>query len=241
MKVRQDKFTVKSYHCQADGGIKIVSLMRYLQEAALTHAEKLGFGFDRLSEIDSYWVLSNMRIEISRLPQWNEDVSIRTWPSGHSRAIATREFVGMDGSGGELFRVGSEWMVLNKKTAKLRNLRKLDLPLVESGEKAIGEQLERLEPRKDYTLAECVKVRYSSIDLNGHVNNTEYVLWGIDALRDSFEFDKSARSVQISYLCEAFEGDEIDMFVSGDDNGSFGLMGKRRSDDVMIYLMEIAG
>ncbi len=240
MKVRQDCFTVKSYHCQVDGSLKIVSLMRYLQEAASAHAQELGFGSDRLSEIDSYWVLSNVRIEIAKLPKWNDEVTIRTWPSGHSRVVATREFVGSDRQGDELFRAGSEWMILNRKTGRLRNLRKLDLPLSGSEEKVLSGELDRLEPRDDYSLAESIRVRYSSIDLNGHVNNTEYVRWGIDAIRGVFEFTKPVGCVQITYLCEAFENDTIDLSVSSNEDGCFCLMGKRPSDGSTVYLMEIA-
>lgn len=239
MKARQESFRVKSYHCTVDGNIRIASLMRYLQEAALAHASELGFGYEQLDEIDSYWVLSNMRIEISRLPRWNEEVTIRTWPSGHGRVIATREFVGNDPSGGELFRAGSEWMVLKRTTNRLRNLCKLGLPLAGSEEKVLAGSLERLEPRDDCHLAETLRVRYSAIDLNGHVNNTEYVRWGMDALRSAFDLAGCIDRIQISYLVEVFEGDTIDLYVGG-GGSDFYLMGKRVADDSIVYLMEVA-
>ena len=52
MKVKEEKFRVRTFECQADGSINIFSLMQYLQEAAAGHAEELGFGFDRLNELD---------------------------------------------------------------------------------------------------------------------------------------------------------------------------------------------
>ncbi len=86
MEVREDKFTVKTYECQVNGNIKIVSLMQYLQEVAAIHAEQLGLGFGRLNEIHSYWVLSNLRIEIARLPKWNDVVAIKTWPVSNTNS-----------------------------------------------------------------------------------------------------------------------------------------------------------
>ena len=151
MKVREEKFTVKTYECQPDGNIKMAFLMLYLQEVAAQHAEQLGFGFARLNKINSHWVLSNFRIEINRLPKWNNEITIKTWPSGHTRLIATREFVGSDQNGFELFRAGSQWMILDKDSSRPKNLLRLDLDLPNTGLKALSGKLERLEPRDDYS------------------------------------------------------------------------------------------
>ena len=169
MNVREDTFTVKTYQCQPDGSIKVASLMHYLQEVAAVHAEQLGFGLDRLNETESYWVLSNLEIQFAKFPKWNDQVAIRTWPSGHTRSVATREFVGKDQYDCELFRAGSEWMVLNKRSSRPRNLFRLGLNLPQTGPKAISANLKRLEPQDSYSQTERVRVPYSSIDLNGHV------------------------------------------------------------------------
>lgn len=216
------------------------SLMQYLQEVAAGHAGQLGFGFDRLNELNSYWVLSNMRIEIARLPKRNDEVTLRTWPSGYTRTMATREFVGTDQTGCEMFRAGSEWMVLNKETNRLKNLFRLDLGLPKTGRKALPGELSRLESRRDYRPVDHVRVPYSSIDLNGHVNNTEYVRWGIDALRRAFTFEGDIRSLQATYLSEVFKGDEVDIAVSSDDEGRLHVLGRKPGDDGTVYLMEVA-
>ncbi len=188
--------------------------MQHLQEIAALHAEQFGLGFDRLGEMDGYWVLSNIRIEISRLPGREDEVTLRTWPSGYTRTIATREFVSKDRNNSELFRAGSEWMVLNKQTNRLKNLFKLDLNLPKTGTKALPEELKRLEPNSNYRKINAVLVPHSAIDLNGHVNNTEYVRWGIDALSRVFKLNNNIRCVQATYLSEVFEDDELDLLVS---------------------------
>jgi len=239
MEIREDKFTVKTYECQADGNIKIVSLMQYLQEVAALHAEQLGLGFGRLNEIRSYWVLSNLRIEIARFPKWNDAVVIKTWPSGYTRLMATREFVGKDQYDCELFRAGSQWMVLDKQNNRPKNLFHLDLSLPKTGTKAISEKLKRLEPQNRYSQVEQVRVPYSSIDLNGHVNNTEYVRWGIDALTRAFKLKGSVRFVHATYLSEVFEGDELDLLVSCSKSGLFSVLVRRADAESNVYVMEI--
>lgn len=239
MDFREEKFVVKSCECGVDGRIRIASLMQYLQEAAVLHAEQLGFGFEKLDALGGYWVLSNIRVEIVRLPAWNEQVTIRTWPSGYSRTVATREFIGSDCNGCEIFKAGSEWMVINKKTNKLKNLFHLDLSLPKTGTKALSNELSRLEPQGDYRSVERVRVPYSSIDLNRHVNNTEYVRWGIDALRHAFRLEADIHSLQATYLSEIFEDDEIEITASSDGNGKFRVLASKSGQNHAVFLMEV--
>jgi len=240
VEVKKEKFRIRTYECGVDGRIKIFSPMQYLQEIAALHAEQLGLGFDKLSEMGGYWVLSNIRIEISQLPGREDEVTLRTWPSGYSRTIATREFIGKDQNGSELFRAGSEWMVLNKKTNRLKNLFKLDLNLPKTGIKALPDEIHRLEPNGDYRKVDMVHVPRSSIDLNGHVNNTEYVRWGIDALRREFKLNENIRCVQATYLSEAFEGDELDLLATSKTRGQFGVLGRKSGTETNVFLMEVS-
>lgn len=239
VKVKEEKFRVRTFECQADGCINMFSLMRYLQEIAAGHAEALGFGFERLGELNAYWVLSNIKIEIARPPRRDDEVIITTWPSGHSRTVATREFIGKDPGGREMFRAGSEWMVMNRKTGWLKNLVRLGLDLPESGRKALPGELRRLESHGDYRPAYHVRVPYSSIDLNGHVNNTEYVRWGIDALKRAFAFEGNVRSLQATYLSEVFEDDEVDLSVFSDGKARLCVRGDKPGADNAVYLMEV--
>ena len=240
VEIKEEKFRIRTYEYGVDGRIKIFSLMQYLQEIAALHAEQLGLGFDKLSEMGGYWVLSNIRIEISRLPGREDEVTLKTWPSGYSRTIATREFVGKDQNDSELFRAGSEWMVLNKNTNRLKNLFKLDLNLPKKGTKALPEELKRLEPAADYRQVDVVRVPRSAIDLNGHVNNTEYVRWGIDALSRTFKLDKNIRCVQATYLSEVFEGDELDLLTACRVNGQFVVLGRKTGTETNVFLMEVS-
>jgi medium-chain acyl-[acyl-carrier-protein] hydrolase len=239
VEVKEQKFRIRTYECGVDGRIKIFSLMQYLQEIAALHAEQLGLGFARLSEIGGYWVLSNIRIEINRLPGRDDQLTLKTWPSGFSRTIATREFVGKDQNGSELFHAGSEWMVLNKQTNRLKNLFKLKLNLPKVAVKALPDNLKRLEPMNEYNQVAQVLVPHSVIDLNGHVNNTEYVRWGIDALSRTSKLNESIRSMQATYLSEAFEGDELDLLVSSGTNRQFGVLGRKSGTETNVFLMEV--
>jgi acyl-ACP thioesterase len=240
MNTREDRFQVRTYECQSNGDIKVYSLMHYMQETASVHANKLGFGNNWLHEINGYWVLSNIRMEINIFPKWNDELIIRTWPSGNTRLTATREFTGHDPDGEELFRASSEWMVLDKKTNRPKNLSRLHLDVLTIGPKVIEKSVDRLRPADNYTQVEQISVPYSSIDLNGHVNNTEYVRWGIDALRANFKFEETIRSLHVTYLAEVFQGDKLDLLVSSGSHRPFCILGRKSDDARSVFVMEVS-
>jgi acyl-ACP thioesterase len=131
-------------------------------------------------------------------------------------------------------------MVLDKRSNRPKNLLHLDLSLPKTGLKALSEKLVRLEPQDDYSEVDRISVPYSSIDINGHVNNTEYVRWGIDALRKAFKFDGNIRSMHATYLSEVFEADELNLLLSQNNNEHFYVLARRADEDSNVYVMEIS-
>jgi medium-chain acyl-[acyl-carrier-protein] hydrolase len=238
---REDRFIVKAFDCRPDGGMKVNALMQYLQEAAACHAEQLGFGFADMERRDWLWVLANLRLEILREPRWMDRLTIRTWPSGYTRLIATREFVGMAPDGVELFRAGSEWMVLDRRSGRPQNLTRLGLNLPSVEPKALAAPLHRLKPTREYVSTCTLQVPFSALDFNGHVNNTEYVRWALDGLHQHLGRLPEIRATHVTYLAEAFQSDEIEILVSPAHNGRIGIIERKSQDpaSVDVCLMEI--
>ncbi len=239
MPYREDRFTVKTYDCRPDGQIKLNALMQYLQEAAARHAEQLGFGFADLNARDCFWVLANLRLELARAPKWREDITIRTWPSTSTRLIASREFVG-EGPQGESFRATSDWMILDRHSGRPRNLSRLDLSLPPAGPKALPGKSNRLQPVGDYEQACTLRVPFSALDFNGHVNNTEYVRWALDGMYRKLSRLPEIRALQATYLAEVFEGDDVEVLVSADaDEGRHTLIRRLgTSPGTDVFLMK---
>jgi acyl-ACP thioesterase len=71
------------------------------------------------------------------------------------------------------------------------------------------------------------------------VNNTEYVRWGVDALRRAYGLEGEIRLLQATYLSEVFEGDEVDIGVSSDGEGKLHVLGSKPDEDGGVYLMEV--
>jgi medium-chain acyl-[acyl-carrier-protein] hydrolase len=181
----------------------------------------------------------NFRLEMTGTPRWGDNVTIRTWPSGFTRLVASREFIGADADGREIFRAASEWMILDKHSSRPKNLQRLDLHLPQTGPKALRTELARLRPAEVYEPACALSVPFSALDFNGHVNNTEYVRWALDGLHHRLGRAPVMRSMQVTYTAEVFEGDQIEVLVAADGDASVRILERRAGDNV--FLMELEG
>jgi len=241
MQQREDRFTVNAFDCRTDGRIKPNALMQYLQEAAARHAEQLGFGFGDLDKYSCFWVLANLQLEIASLPKWGDCVAIRTWPSGSTRATASREFLGAGPDGEELFRAASEWMILDKHSGRPKSITRLGLNLPQPGPKLLPTEQPRLQPLDEYTRVYALRVPFSALDFNGHVNNTEYVRWALDGLHDKLGNLPEMHSLQVTYLAEVFERDEVEILVRDDGDGYVHALVRRSGPAPLanVFLMRV--
>ena len=232
-------FTVATFHCDSRGRMQPHALMHQVQEIASRHAEELGVGYDWMERNGYYWVLVNFRMEFLSIPRYSDTVMIRTWPSGLDLLRAFRDFKGTDLSGNALFRATSDWMVIDSKRMRPVMIKDLDLDFEYAEERLIRDP-ERLLPAGDFRDTCKIDVPYSSIDMNGHVNNTEYVRWGVDAMRKVVGEDPNIKDLQITFLAEVFKGDELVVQTHGSGDGPVRIRGKRTRDKKDVFVMDIS-
>jgi medium-chain acyl-[acyl-carrier-protein] hydrolase len=234
------EYAVKFHECRPDGKIHFYIMMRNLQEMAVAHADVLGCGADVLNKSGHYWVLSNIRLAAHNLPAYSEAFIIKTWPSGKNRLIAEREFIVSEPDGKKLLVATSEWLIMNTKNRRPVKLTGLDLDIPESDQKVFGDGIKRLKPVSSGKPILQFPVLHSSLDANGHVNNTEYVRWAIDALHLSSGTAPCIKTLQMTYLSEVFEKNEVQLAVTGNPaEGVCGIMGKNISTGKPAFISKV--
>jgi len=232
------EFNVRTYECQPDGSMNLHCLMHHVQEIAYQHAERYDFGYSWMERDNVYWILINFRMDITRLPRFAERIKLLTWPSGYELIKAFREFHGFDEGGNELFRATSEWMILDRDNRMPRRPDEFDFHFPKRGERLLGD-IDRLRPDREYTDVGNLMVPYTSIDLNGHVNNTEYVKWGVDAVRRLERKDFRPLSFHISFNAEVFEGEIMKLMVRRGPGDLYSVRGVKENNGKNAFIMEI--
>jgi medium-chain acyl-[acyl-carrier-protein] hydrolase len=200
----RESFTIKSYDVDSEQRLKLPSLFCYLQEVAGNHAENLGVGSDYLESKHLFWVLSRIKLEITRMPKWNEEIHIETWPKGIDKLFALREFLVYDSNENILISGTSCWLLLDNIKYRLHKIEELGVVIPDNGGKtAIHYSIDKIVPLEGIPVEHTHYVTYSELDMSHHVNNTRYASWITDCFEPAFFEHKTLKSIHINYLEEA--------------------------------------
>ena len=216
---------VRHHECGANGNMKLQLMMDCLQDIAAEHAELLGCGMEDLVESRRIWVLSRLRIRILRFPRLKENLELLTYPSGHDRLQAHREYR-ISCGGEELVQGSSAWVMLDGTTYRPLAMDKVFLtPLPENEDKPrYFEKFERFLPFEEGRQMEFT-VGAADIDLNDHLNNAVYGRYIENVLHLLQEgSQEKIAEVQINFQHAGQLGDQI-CCCGKLDGSSFGISG----------------
>ena len=216
-------WAVRTYECGPDGVATMASVCNWLQEAASLNAEALAFSksdFAAAGENIS-WVLTRLKVRMSRFPKWGETVSILTYPRGGRRIVAWRDFA-IAGEGGEAIGCAtSEWMLIDLASRKVVAIPEGVFAAANTvrgpvfGDEPFAKL--RWDCREAAADALVFRARRGDIDLNGHVNNVHYVEWMLEALPDGF----GPYACDVVFKAETLVGEEVRAEAIAEDDGAF--------------------
>ena len=212
------QYNVRSYECDRNNNLRILTLMNILQDIADDNAASLGFGLYFCIQNGMTWVGSNYILEIERLPKIHENIVIETWPSAKNKLSAYRDFEIFGEDGTSIIRATSQWILINIE--KKRPVSVLDnLPIQDVvNERAVNtdfpkmESIERIDNRFKF------RVRFDDIDLNKHINNAVYILWATEAVEPDFRLNHNPAKISINFRKEGYMGEKIAVLTQMDGN-----------------------
>lgn len=224
-KVGRYEFTVEPFHCDFSNHYFLGHLGNAMLNAADYHSDARGYGMSYLNREHKTWVLSRLAIEMEHFPVAYDRIAIETWVDGVMRFFTSRNFAVTDAATGQPYGYGrSVWAMIDTDTRQPCDILALKDGLIE-------QYLKRDKPcpiaapgRVKIGTAELTDsktMRYSDIDINGHVNSVKYIehvldLWGLDWHRSH-----RLRRFEIAYVAESHEGDTLDFFREQAADGEF--------------------
>jgi len=222
--VYERPYRVNTYEADASGRLGIPGLFNYLQDAAAQHATVLNFGKEHLEKENRFWVLSRILVKIYTVPAWEEEIILRTWPSGVDKLFALRDFEILGMSGKKYGGATSCWLMVNRKNRRpVRPDKLLEVMDLEIKKEPALERYPSKLPglvNPSYR-SPVIPVKYSDLDINMHVNNVQYIKWVIDSYPLDFILGHDIKSAEVNYLSESVPGDEITVNVLESDNKTF--------------------
>lgn len=207
----KEKVQITSVDVDENLELRLSNLFKYMQQVASNHAENIGVGHWELLKHNMLWVVIRMEVKIYRTPKLDEIITVTTHPGETRSFIYPRLFEVYDNKGNLIVAASSLWTIIDKTTrrvvlkpeglAKIKaEVNKSDLPLPE---KVDGETSNLVDTRK---------VRYTEIDLNGHLNNTQYIEFILDTHEPSFYREHRITGINITYEKEIRSGHVVNLY-----------------------------
>ena len=205
-------YEIRSYECDSDGFAQFPTICNLLQETAANHARALGLAAGGHAMPDNLtWVLTRLRVELSRYPSWRDCVNVLTFPRGMRKLFAYRDFEISLADGSALGRASSEWMVINPQTRRAERIPETVAAIANTVRApALGEMpFSKIEHPDVPPAAEASFVaQRSHIDTNGHVNNVRYIEWMLETAEEKA---KRPLSFEAVFRSEVLAGGAVDV------------------------------
>lgn len=209
--------------------LKFSKILDLTQRVSELHANDFGIGFNDMLQRNLIWVV--VRNEISLLKKVKDPVSVdvETFILKQRLFEYPRE-THIIHNGEIIAIVRTIWMIIDKNDFSLKadkvygDTPVYEHPLIE-GRILRVEQIEKEKLIK----ADTIKVKYSQIDHNGHLNNTYYLDFFLDVFKRNNEFKK----VTVEYIKQAFLDELIDLYSYEDDKNCY-LYGYKENEKIFM-------
>lgn len=207
MKVFERSFKILSTQADVHRRLRLSALFSLFQEAAIAHTEALGVGRDKTLDRGLLWAVAMQRAQVTRLPEYDETVTLISWPGETMHVLFPRYYQLLGADGTALVRGSALWVLLDMETRKLffPESAGIQIPGVTTGDEiSLPTALRTGVPTGEGVFV----VPYSAVDLNGHMNNARYFDLAQDRMPPAMR-DIPLREAAAEYCGEAPLGAEI--------------------------------
>ncbi len=203
---------LKAEHVDCFRTLRLSVLMSLFQECCIAHTEELGMGRDKTLDRGFLWVINTEMIGVRRLPCYDEEITLVCYPGETLHFFFPRHMIVLDRYGEEIIRIGAIWSLIDEKARHLIDPAENGITI--RGEKRPDEIRPPLSlPKTELSNAEknlCAS--YSLVDINGHMNNANYLEMALDLIGFDELRKLSFRTVKCVFLKEIPAGTVFDLY-----------------------------
>ena len=199
------KIIIGSSEVDASLRLKLSSLFKLTQDISVEEVEHLGLG--KICRERGYlWIITRLELQINRLPNYLEEVTLETYPGKNRSYIYPRHYLFLDKNGEVLVKMIALWFIIDSTNRKPVVLDEMTFPLYHESRLDELAYPKRIEANEGAILEER-RVRSTDLDLNQHMNNTRYIDMVLDLFSNAELKKKNFKRVVVNYSTELYEND----------------------------------
>ena len=235
-KIGTYELVASPFHLDFRGKLSMGMLGKHLLNCADSHASDRGFNVAELDGEPYTWVLSRLAFELEDLPSSHESFGIQTWVESVYRLFVDRSFSILNKEGKNIGYVRSVWAMIGMETRKPADLIALHGEKITnsicSKECPIAKPV-RIKVTQQTPVSECL-VKYSDLDINGHVNSIKYIEHILDLFPLETYKEKALKRFEIAYVAESYYGDTLNFYLEEKNENEYDIEVKRNNREVVV-------
>lgn len=234
-KVESVHLITDAFHCDFKHQLALGHLGNDMLNAADIHSSNRHFGMRYLNTLHKTWVLSRLAIELNDMPKEHDSIIISTWVENAMKFFTKRNWEITSEDGQKIYGYGkSIWAMIDTQTREPQNIF-----AVNDGTITDYVYAEKVCPIKDVSRVKTPEmsdfteftVRYSDLDVNGHLNSVRY----LDHVMDTFDIDylrcHDLQRLEIAYVAEGHWNETLRIYHISDGEDTFLFRIARLEDD----------
>ena len=205
-----ENITIKYSETDQNLAMKPFALLNFLQDIASKNAEDWGFGYTFMHSRNYAWYLIKYRMEFEEYPFDVQTLTLTTEPRGYNKIFAYRNF-NLSKNGKIIARMSSVWSIVDMVNHSMVTVKDVvnspRMPQFVKGEEDLN--FGKIEAIKNSQIEKTFEVRYNDLDVNGHANNGNYVVWAFEPLSFDFKNHHCIKTMDMMYKKEAKYDEKI--------------------------------
>lgn len=217
--IYSEKYKVELEDIGKDYSISNKRIITIMEDIAAAHSASVGYGIDKLKEINCTWVLLDWKIKVLSRPGYNEHIEASTWSRKTDRLCAYRDFELKDNNG-KVFAIGSSrwvYMDLSRRRPLLLNQDINKEYDTEEGKMVFSDEICKIntdiEQNNNENIQQIISRPYRlqrrDMDSNGHMHNVNYIEAAYEVLPEDIYKNHEYSSIRVEYKKEIMENDDI--------------------------------
>lgn len=218
MKVLQD-FYVGLSDTNIKQELTETSLLRFLEDIAGMHSEKVGYGASSIDKTKRTWILLSWKVRMFKRPKMNETVTVETWSRLIEKFYAYRDFKVYDSNKNLVAIATSKWIYIDIENGRIVKVTDEVSSCYESenisvfDEKEFADDIKLKEPESEIINEIDFKITRNLFDINNHVHNIYYMDIAKEALPEDVYLNNEFNDFEIMYKKEIKASKETNNIV----------------------------
>ncbi len=217
--------------------LKPYSLLNFLQDIASENAEIHDFGYSYIVKKNYAWFLIKYRMEFEDYPIGVYDLTLKTRPRGYNKLFAYREFELLNNEK-LLGRVFSMWTLVDidsRNPVLIANAINSNPNMLPYQKKDNELAFAKIKLNTEPSIIKEFEVRYNDLDVNGHANNGNYIVWAFEPLSFEFKTNNKIKTLDMMFKKEAKCGEKLIVEVGfNDDKTTVHIIKNMHGDEICL-------